>query len=154
METPEQIAEKTNSLISEILHSLGFEASVETTSCSEEEICYMITSPDSRFIIGDGGSRLDDLQHIVNRIVVIGREQAPRVRVDCDHYRDRAEERVVESAREKAKKVLATGKPIVIGPMNAYLRRLVHSALAEIPGVRTESEDIDSRLKRITISAD
>ena len=65
METPEQIAEKTNSLISEILHSLGFEASVETTSCSEEEICYMITSPDSRFIIGDGGSRLDDLQHIV-----------------------------------------------------------------------------------------
>lgn len=154
METPDQIAEKTSRLIIDILHSLGFESSIETTSCSPEEISFMLSGRDSRFIIGDGGSRLDDLQYIVNRLVVIGRENAPRIRVDCDHYRERAEDRIIESARTKAQKVLATGEPIVIGPMNAYHRRLVHSALAEMPGVRTESENTDSRLKRITIFAD
>ena len=36
--------------------------------------------------------------------------------------------------------------------MNAYHRRLVHSALAEMPGVRTQSEEVNSRFKRVVIS--
>ena len=112
----------------------------------------MISGPDSRYIIGDNGSRLDDLQYLINRLIVLHDEAAPRVRVDCDSYRARSEARIVESAVSKAKRVLASGKPTIIGPMNAYHRRLVHSALAEIPGIRTVSEDVDSRFKRITIS--
>ena len=79
-------------------------------------------------------------------------ETAPRVRVDCDGYRAKAESRLVQSAVEKAQRVLAGGNSITLPPMNAYHRRLVHSALAEIPGVSTHSEEGDSRFKRIVIS--
>ena len=36
--------------------------------------------------------------------------------------------------------------------LNAYQRRLVHNELATIPGIVTQSEETESRFKRITIS--
>ena len=36
--------------------------------------------------------------------------------------------------------------------LNAYQRRLVHNALAQMEGIATESEQTGSRFKRITIS--
>lgn len=152
MKTPEELKDTATALTSDILRSLGFECSLQS-SWDGEEISIMISGgPDSGFIIGDGGSRLDDLQYILNRLIVLQAEEAPRIRIDCDHYRERAEAKIVESARSKAQRVLSTGKPTIVGPMNAYHRRLVHSALADMPGIKTESEDVDSRFKRITIS--
>ena len=149
--TPEQIAESATELTGNILRSLGFECSIESR-WDGEEISLMIASPDSGYIIGENGSRLDDLQYILNRLIVLQSENAPRIRVDCDRYRERAETKLAESARSKAQRVLNSGKPTVIGPLNAYHRRIVHTALADMPGIKTESEDVDSRFKRITIS--
>lgn len=151
MDTPENIIETAVALTGSILTSLGFECSI-TPSWDGEEVTLNITSPDSGIIIGEGGSRLDDLQYLVNRLIVLKAENPPRVRVDCDNYRAKSEEKLVHAARQKAEKVLTSGKPVTMGPMNAYHRRLVHSALAETPGIKTESEDVDSRFKRITIS--
>ncbi len=152
METTDQYAQQASKITADILHSLGFEETVEIVSSSPEEISLAISGPDCRFIIGDGGSRLDDLQYLVNRLLVTSCETAPRVRVDCDGYRAKAEDRLVHSAIEKAKRVVASGHPIALPPMNAYHRRLVHSALAEMPGVRTQSEEVNSRFKRVVIS--
>ncbi len=152
METPDPNAQQASKIAADILHSLGFECTVDIAAASPEEISLDVSGPDCRFIIGDGGSRLDDLQYLVNRLLVTSCETAPRVRVDCDGYRAKAESRLVQSAVEKAQRVLAGGNSITLPPMNAYHRRLVHSALAEIPGVSTHSEEGDSRFKRIVIS--
>lgn len=151
MDATEKYVENAKNLAESILKSLSFECNI-TATAEDGEILLMIQSPDSAFIIGDNGSRLDDLQYVLNRLMVIKEENMPRIRVDCDHYRERSEARIINSARHKAERALASGQPVTIGPMNAYHRRLVHSALAEMPGIRTESEDIDSRFKRITIS--
>ena len=151
METTDQYAQRASKITADILHSLGFEGTVDVVSCTPEEISLTISSADSRFIIGDGGSRLDDLQYLVNRLLVVSHEDVPRVRIDCDNYRAKAEDRLIQSATEKAQRVLSSGKPVTLPPMNAYHRRLVHSALAEIPGVSTQSEEVDSRFKRIVI---
>ncbi len=152
METTEQIAEKASKLAGDILRALGFECTVEIVSATAEEISLAISSPDSRFIIGESGTRLDDLQYIVNRLIVTTDTTAPRVRIDCNNYRSKAEDRLINAAIEKAQRVIATGKPFTMSPMNAYHRRLIHTALADIPGVTTQSEDIDARFKRIIIS--
>lgn len=149
--TPEQLTATAQNLAENILRSLGFTCSIEPT-CVGGEITLMISSPDSSFIIGENGSRLDDLQYILNRLIVLHDDNAPRIRVDCDHYRERSEAKIVQSARSKAERVLSTGKAVTLPPMNAYHRRLVHSALAEMAGIHTESEAVDSRFKRITIS--
>lgn len=151
MDAPDQFVQSAVNLTSSILSSLGFECSI-ATSWDGEELTLMLDSPDSGIIIGDNGSRLDDLQYLLNRLIVVKIPNAPRIRVDCDHYRERSEAKIVQSALHKAERVLASGKPITIGPMNAYHRRLVHSALADTPGIHTESEDVDARFKRITIS--
>lgn len=123
-----------------------------TTEPYEDGITLMIESPDARFLIGEEGDRLDDLQYMVNRLVQARWEDAPRVRVDCDSYRARAEAKLLRRARSRAERVLKTGKPLLMEKLNAYQRRLVHNFLATIPGIATQSEESDSRFKRITIS--
>ena len=152
METPEyNLTELAVTAADSILRSLVFQF-VLSTEPSEEGVCVMITSPDARFLIGDEGDRLDDLQYLVNRLVQAKWEDAPRVRVDSDHYRARAEAKLLRRARSRAERVLQTGSPLLMEKLNAYQRRLVHNELAKIPGIATESEDTESRFKRITIS--
>ena len=134
-----------------LLKPLGFDYSLSTAPY-EDSIVLHIESTDASHLIGEEGDRLDDLQYLVNRLVQAEWEQAPRVRVDCDRYRERAEEKIIRRARSRAQRVLQTGKPLLMEKLNAYQRRLVHNALAEIPGIATASEETDSRFKRITIS--
>lgn len=134
-----------------LLKPLGFDYTL-TTADYEDSIVLHIESTDASHLIGEEGDRLDDLQYLINRLVQAEWEQAPRVRVDCDRYRERAEEKIIRRARSRAQRVLQTGKPLLMEKLNAYQRRLVHNALAEIPGIATASEETDSRFKRITIS--
>ena len=136
-----------------ILSPLGLDYTIATEHPTDGDgVCLMITSADAAIIIGDEGDRLDDLQYLVNRIVQATMPDAVRVRVDCDHYRARSEAKLLRRARSRAERVLQTGKPLMMEKLNAYQRRLVHNELATIPGIYTESEDTESRFKRITIS--
>lgn len=134
-----------------LLKPLGFDYTLSTAPY-EDSIVLHIESTDASHLIGEEGDRLDDLQYLVNRLVQAEWENAPRVRVDCDRYRERAEEKIIRRARSRAQRVLQTGKPLLMEKLNAYQRRLVHNALADIPGIATASEETDSRFKRITIS--
>ena len=149
--TEHNLAELAASAANSILSSLGFEFQLSTEP-ADEGVCVMITSPDARFLIGEEGDRLDDLQYLVNRLVQAKWADAPRVRVDCDNYRARTEAKLLRRARSRAERVLQTGKPLLMEKLNAYQRRLVHNELAKIEGIATESEDTESRFKRITIS--
>ena len=136
-----------------VLSALKFTFTLNTESAPDGDgICVMITSPDSSYIIGENGDRLDDLQYLVNRLVQATWADAPRVRVDCDQYRARSEAKLLRRARSRAERVLQTGKPLLMEKLNAYQRRLVHNELAKMPGITTSSEDTESRFKRITIS--
>ena len=137
--------------LASLLAPLGFTYTL-TTEPYEDGISLLLESPDARFLIGDEGDRLDDLQYMVNRLVQARWEDAPRVRVDCDSYRARAEAKLLRRARSRAERVLKTGKPLLMEKLNAYQRRLVHNELATIPGIVTQSEETESRFKRITIS--
>lgn len=145
----ELAVDATNSVLS----TLGFSYSVEAEPTVDNEgITIMVNGPDAAFIIGEEGDRLDDLQYLVNRLIQTKWEDAPRVRVDCDHYRARSEAKLLRRAHSRAERVLQTGKPLLMEKLNAYQRRLVHNELAKIPGIATASEDTESRFKRITIS--
>lgn len=150
--SPEQVEEVVTEYAARILKSLELDVDIAVEGCSEEEVQLMLSGPDSKYIIGEDGSRLDDLQYMLNRFAVMNSEKAPRIRVDCDHFRHRQEQAVVDTALRKARQVLKTGRSYTLKPLNAYFRRLVHSALAELPGVATQSEEGEARFKRITIS--
>jgi spoIIIJ-associated protein len=147
----ERLTQLGTEALASLLSPLGFTYTL-TTEPYEDGISLLLESPDARFLIGDEGDRLDDLQYMVNRLVQASWAEAPRVRVDCDSYRARAEAKLLRRARSRAERVLKTGTPLLMEKLNAYQRRLVHNELATIPGIATSSEETDSRFKRITIS--
>ena len=77
---------------------------------------------------------------------------ARHIVVDCLDYRKNKDSELRETARLLAERARATGEPQEIGPLNPYARRIVHLAIAENPGVTSESVG-DAFLKSVVISA-
>ena len=82
---------------------------------------------------------LDALQFIVQRMVHKQRSTRLRISIDVEGYRDRRKESLIQMALRLGDKVKRSGKPATISPMNAYERRIVHVALKDNAGVRTQS---------------
>lgn len=137
-------------ILEKMLSTLGFDASIEEQD-SPEGPSLQITVEENKLLIGKYGDRLDDLQYLVNRIIQKKMDDPPRIRIDCDHFRVRQEERLVTTAQELAEKSVASGKPMKMRPLNAYHRRIVHNALIDNDEVETVSPKSDERLKRILI---
>ena len=111
-------------------------------------------------IAGDGcevflrrrAAALDALQHLVNAAF---RRQHPgrHIVVDCLDYRKGKDAELRETAKLLAVRARETGEPQEIGPLNPYARRIVHLAVAELPGASSESIG-DAFTKTVVITAD
>jgi spoIIIJ-associated protein len=136
-----------------MLRHLGYTAEVEIESDSEVP-GLQVTVADAKAaaaLTGKRGERLDDIQHLVNKLLRQKLADAPRVRVDVNHFREHKDDHFLDDVRRLAEKVRATGHPIKLDPMNSYQRRLVHNLYKDDPGVKTWSPEDDSRMKRITL---
>lgn len=140
--------EKGREVLDTILGYLGFVATVEIDQPSGT---LNVTSDEPKLLIGHRGERLEEIQYLVNRVVQDRIPGAKRFRVDIDLYRATAEHRMLEEADAVAARVLATGKPAKLEPMNSYQRRLVHNHFADHPELETWSPSDSARLKRISL---
>lgn len=91
-------------------------------------------------LIGRRGQTIDAIQHLAQRIVFKETPAAARIVVDADGYRERRAAALRDEADEVAGEVLASGEPVVMEPMSAAERRVVHEHLRERGDVRTYSE--------------
>ena len=141
---------EAHQILEAMVTHLGYEVTIEEEE-SEEGACLQVLTEESDLLIGNHGDRLDDLQYLVNRILQKKMQDPPRIRIDCDHFRVRQEEKLITTARELADKAKDSGKPMKMRPLNAYHRRIVHNALIDDDEVETVSPRSDERLKRILI---
>jgi len=143
--------EAASKILDTMLGHLGITAEIQAQQ-SEEGPCLQILSSESELIIGKDGDRLDDIQYLVNRILSRQNKDAPRVKIDCEHYRAMREDEMTKEVQEIAKRVKESGQAHQMRPLNAYYRRLVHNALINDDMIVTSSPKSNDRLKRITIS--
>jgi spoIIIJ-associated protein len=96
------------------------------------------------------GEGLQAIQHIVDSAF---RRQLGdhRLIVDCMGFRRGKDNELKQMAKFLAEKAKTSGMEQNIGPLNAYERRLVHLAVAEIPGVTSESIG-DAAVKTVTLA--
>jgi spoIIIJ-associated protein len=122
---------------------------------SEDEIRLEIEGPDAGRIIGKRGAVLEAIQYLTTRVAHRPGEGRKHVAVDAEGYRARHEDQLAEMARRLGERVAAEGKIITFDPMSARDRRIVHMALREVTGVRTESsgEGPDRRVQIIPVTA-
>jgi spoIIIJ-associated protein len=106
---------------------------------SPDEIRIELEGPDAGRIIGKKGNVLDAIQYLTARVVVRPGDARRHVIVDAEGYRARHEDQLAQMARRLAQRVATEGKVITFDPMSARERRIVHMALRDIKGVRTES---------------
>lgn len=90
-------------------------------------------------LIGRRGETLRSLQFLLNLLVSRKVQKWPQVVVDVGNYRQRRQESLEGLARRMAERVRQTGRPIMLEPMAAYERRIVHLALREDTSIYTES---------------
>ena len=108
--------------------------------CEGEKIEINVTAANTTSIIGKRGETLDAVQTLAGAVANTGRDEYKRVVVDCENYRENREATLKKLAENLAQKATRLGKKIKLEPMNPYERRIIHSALSEIDGVKTESE--------------
>jgi spoIIIJ-associated protein len=100
---------------------------------------FNLEGEDAEILVRHRGEALKALQHVAD--MAFGRRlpDDQRVFVDALDYRKGKDIELRQMARLLAEKVKQTGLDQQIGPLNPYERRLVHLAVAEVPGVTTES---------------
>ena len=98
------------------------------------------------------GEPLKALQHVVD--MAFGRKLSDdqRVFVDALDYRKGKDVELRQMAKLLAEKARDSGLDQQLGPLNPYERRIVHIAVAEVPGATTESIG-DAFSKTVLISA-
>lgn len=138
----EQIESEVNSIVAELLEKMGFLVELETKSVEEKGealfICNIKTQ-ESNFLIGQYGTNLQALQHIV-RVMARKRIADPiNFILDVNAYRKEKNESISRLALNLAAEACAKKETIVMRPMTAYERRIVHLELDKNDQVRAES---------------
>ncbi len=95
---------------------------------------------DMGLLIGKGGHTVDALQELVRGFVYHRTGERCRVLVDVEDYRKRRRSQLIRKARDAARDVKRSGTPQALEPMNAFDRKIVHDAVAEVGGLETASE--------------
>ncbi|MGH2641099.1 MAG: protein jag [Actinomycetota bacterium] len=141
----EEQADAIADFVEELLERMGIDAIAEPTTHHGHVYVDIVDGPedDMALLIGRHGQTLDAIQELARTSVGRRLDDRIRVLVDVGDYRKRAEERLVEQARELAERVQRTGEEEHLDPMNAYERKLVHDVIAEFDTLESVSEGVD-----------
>ncbi len=138
-------------VLENILNGLGLDTKVEQDTL-DGAILLHISTPEPGRLIGRHGQTLSQLQFLVNRILLRASADAPRVTIDCEHYRTKQRDDVLQKVLEAADKVRRWGEPLHIGPYSAFDRRVIHQHFASDPEIEAVSESEEGPgMKRMTI---
>ena len=110
-----------------------------------------LSGEEAELLVRHRGEPLKALQHVVDMAFGRSLPDEKRVFVDALEYRKGKDIELKQMAKFLAEKAKSSGMDQQLGPLNPYERRLVHMAVAEVPGVTTESVG-DAFSKTVLIS--
>ena len=135
----EDIAETGKDIIIELLNALNINANVEI-KIREGQIKYDIFSKNNSLLIGKKGHILNSIQIYVRQALYTMLDMHINVSVDVEKYRQKQDYFLEKNAKKIAREVTLSKIDIKLDPMNAYDRKIVHSALQNFKYIKTESE--------------
>jgi len=129
---------KAEDFLSKIFELTGEEVNVEATT-DGDVLRVNLSGPDMGIVIGKRGETLDALQHLTSLVVNRGGGDFTKVSIDAENYREKRNDALSSLAHKLAAKVVRTRRSTTLEPMNAYERRIIHSALQDHDKVTTYS---------------
>ncbi len=141
-----------------LISDIGLNAEAELYSCEDGTRRITIVGEDASALIGHHGDTLDALQYLANlasaRKNSKGERDKSRVTIDIEGYRKKREETLRALARRMAQKALRNKRSVMLEPMSAYERRIIHSEIQNIEGVSTNSIGSDNNRKIVIFLTD
>ncbi len=141
-----------------LILDIGINATAELYSCDDGTRRIAIKGEDASTLIGHHGDTLDALQYLANlasaRKNIHGERDKSRVTIDIEGYRAKREETLRALARRMAAKALRNRRSVMLEPMSAYERRIIHSEIQSIEGVSTNSIGSDNNRKIVIFLTD
>jgi len=133
-------AEVAQTALQRIIDAITSDATIAVEE-TKDRILLNVAGGNAGALIGKKGQTLEAIQSLVDKIVNKGnnRHERVRIQVDVEGYlatRRLNLEKLAMRLADKSKKIR---KPISLGQMNGYDRRIVHLALKDDPGVQTKS---------------
>ena len=135
-ETQQIIAEKGKEFLEKMFGQMGLIVMIEKMFTSDK-ITFQVHGEDLGILIGKHGHKeVSGHCHIV---------------VDVENYRARREETLINLAKRLAAKVKRNRQKVSLEPMNAFERKIIHTALHDDKHIVTESAG-DEPFRHIVIS--
>ena len=132
-----EVATRVRALVEQVVAAIGTGSRVDVRE-TEDEIAVACVGGDAGLLIGKHGQTIDALQYIANA-AVHRRGAGKSVTVDVAGYRERRRA-TLEGIAIRAADRAQSGERVLLEPMTAVERKVVHERLQDVAGVQTESE--------------
>ncbi|MBR5088266.1 MAG: protein jag [Ruminiclostridium sp.] len=138
--------------LNKVLAALGLKNYTINTEKNGDTVVLDIVGDKLGVVIGRRGETLDALQYLTILASNKAENSYCRISVDCNGYRAKRKETLEALAVKTAHRVLKQGRRITLEPMNPYERRIIHSKVAEIEGVFSNSVG-EEPFRKVVISS-
>ncbi|MGB5565807.1 MAG: RNA-binding cell elongation regulator Jag/EloR [Acidimicrobiia bacterium] len=147
----EDQAKVAEEFLTGLIASFGLEGEVQTRI--EEEVLYLdVVGEQTEALVGPKGATMYSVLELTRTTVQRRTFGAPRMRIDIAGYGARRREALTIYTGKLVEQLLENGGEVMLEPMNAADRKVVHDAAAAIGGVRTYSEGDEPR-RAVVIAA-
>jgi spoIIIJ-associated protein len=144
--------------IKTVISDIGLSAEAELYACEDGTRRIAIVGEDASALIGHHGDTLDALQYLANlasaKKNANGERDKSRVTLDIEGYRAKREATLRALARRMGAKALKNRRSIMLEPMSAYERRIIHSEIQKMEGISTNSIGSDNNRKIVIFLTD
>ena len=112
---------------------------IEPGAAGDAEIIADLDGRDKELLLERSADVLKALEHLVFKALRLEPAYHEKVHLDCGGYRALRFEELKMTARVAAERVQTSKQPFRLNPMSSRERRIVHLAVKDMPGIRTES---------------
>jgi spoIIIJ-associated protein len=139
-------ADALRQFLEKTVRAAGFQLKVtvravepNSTEGSDAEVIAELDGRDKELLLERGAELLKAFEHLAHRALRLEPAYHEKIHLDSGGYRALRFEELRMTARIAAERVQASKQPFRLNPMSSRERRIVHLALKQMPGVRTES---------------
>lgn len=140
-------AEALRQFLENMVRASGFELKVNVRAVSPDageadgdaEVLADLAGKDKEILLERGGEVLKALEHLAFKALRLEPAYHEKIHIDSGGYRALRFEELRMTARVAAERVQTSRQPFRLNPMSSRERRIVHLALKDMTGVRTES---------------
>ena len=121
---------------------------------SEAEVLADLDGKDKEILLERGAEVLKAFEHLAFRALRLEPSYHEKIHIDSGGYRALRFEELRMTARVAAERVQTSHQPFRLNPMSSRERRIVHLALKDMSGIRTESVGVGEERQVVIHPAD